>query len=184
MRWLAAQKLAQDGATETTPAILEALSLEKTSSARVNIAFALAQLGETKGLGTLLEACHDDTTRPYLRAVAARYVLDLHRDDKRCLNDLVDMLRVDSGPDSRLEAISLLPRFRGLSKEESQEVLQGLFVALKSSQPAVRLASSHALGEIGNSSALPYLRNALASEGDTNVRSEMQADIRRLEQAN
>jgi HEAT repeat protein len=182
VRGLAAQKLAQDGARDTIPAILQSLSTENVPLARMNIAFALAQLGEAKGLSALREACHDKNARPYLRAEAARYILDVRHDDKNCLDDLLEMLTSHSDPDGQLQAISLLPRFRDLPEGKSQQAFQGLLVALRSQQPAVRLASSHALGEIGNSSAIPYLQSAAANEQDASIRMQIEADVRRLQQ--
>src|SRR5260370_9412407 len=49
VRYLAAQKLAEDKAVETIPQIMDALASEKVPLTRMNIAFALAQFGEETG---------------------------------------------------------------------------------------------------------------------------------------
>src|ERR1700757_1227436 len=52
VRDLAAQKLAEDGATEATPAIIQALAAERVPWTRMNIALALAEMGESIGFDT------------------------------------------------------------------------------------------------------------------------------------
>jgi hypothetical protein len=57
VRDLAAQKLAEDKATEAIPAIMQALSSEKVPQTRMNVAFALAVMGESVGFDTLEDNC-------------------------------------------------------------------------------------------------------------------------------
>ena len=53
VRSLAAHKLAEDKAVETIPAIKDALATEKVPWTRMNIALALAEMGESIGFDTL-----------------------------------------------------------------------------------------------------------------------------------
>lgn len=181
VRSLAAQKLAEDNAADTIPAILDSLAAEKTPATWVNIAFALAQLGEARGFGALQDACRDPGMRPDLRVLAARYMRDLNHDDQVCRSALVDMLQSQAGADSRAQAASLLPRFQDLSPEESEKILQGILKALEAPEATVRLAASHALSQIGNKSAIPRLEIAINHEGDRTVRSQMQLDLHELQ---
>jgi HEAT repeat protein len=181
VRSLAAQKLAELNATETVPAILDSMAAEKKPAIHVNIAFALAQLGEPRGFDALQDTCRDPGTRPDLRVLAARYMGDLHHDDPACRSALVDILQSQADADSRVQAASLLPRFQDLSPEESQKILQGVLKALEAPEPAVRLAASHALGQMGNKSAIPQLQIAIVNEGDRTVRSQMQLDLQELQ---
>jgi HEAT repeat protein len=182
VRSLAAQKLAELNATETVPAIMDSLVVEKKPAIRVNIAFALAQLGETRGFDALQDACRDPGTRPDLRVLAARYMRDLKHEDATCRSALVDMLQSPADPDARAQAASLLPRFQDLSPQESQKILQGVLKALEAPEPAVRLAASHALNEMGNKSAIPDLQKAVANEQDKSVRSQLQTDLQELQE--
>src|SRR5262245_31105044 len=58
VRWLAAHKLVDDGATESIPAIAEALAQEQIPATQVNLAYALARFKEEKGFAALLRICH------------------------------------------------------------------------------------------------------------------------------
>lgn len=182
VRWLAAVKLAQDKATETIPAILEALLSERVAPTRVNMAFALAQLGEAKGFSGLQDTCRDRGTPPWLRLQAARYMLDnLKREDETCRKALIAILQSQPSRDSLVEAASLLRGLQNLSQEESQTVFEAALKALLAQEPSLRLAASHVLGQAENRAAIPYLQSAAAKEKDKIVRSQMQADVKRLQ---
>jgi HEAT repeat protein len=181
VRSLAAQKLAELNATETVPAILDSMAAEKKPAIHVNIAFALAQLGEPRGFEALQDACRNPGTRPDLRVLAARYMRDLNHDDQVCRSALLDMLQSQTDADSRAQAASLLPRFQDLSLEESQKILQGVLKALEAPEPMVRLAASHALSQIGNKATIPRLESAITNESDQAVRSQMQLDLQELQ---
>jgi len=182
VRSLAAQKLAEQNATETIPAILDSLTAETRPETRVNIAFSLAQLGETRGFNALQDTCRDPGMRPDLRVEAARYMHDLNHEDAICRSALVDMLQSPADPDARAQAASLLPRFQDLSPQESRKIFQGVLKALEAPEPTVRLAASHALSEIGDKSAISNLQKAVANEQDKAVRSQLQMDLQELQQ--
>src|SRR6266581_1042592 len=67
VRYLAALTLAEDKATDTVPAILDALKSEKEPETRTNIAFALAELGEQRGFATLRSTCDTHDVPAYIR---------------------------------------------------------------------------------------------------------------------
>jgi hypothetical protein len=59
VRFLAAMKLQEDKAVDATPAIREALAVEKVPRTRVNMALALGLLGDSIGKTELGKICAD-----------------------------------------------------------------------------------------------------------------------------
>src|SRR5258708_1228357 len=157
VRYLAAQKLAETKTPEVIPAIVEALTSEKTPIARMNIAFALAQLGEAKGFDVLDEnGCGNRDLTAGIRLQSAEYMLVLHRESAFCLNALLEILQSESNG-YKIQAASTLPKFHNVSPEDAQRVFAGLFKALASAQPSVRMAASQAITDGGNIAALHEL---------------------------
>ena len=182
VRWLAAAKLAQDNVSEAIPAIRDALTSEHVPLTRVNLASALARLGDATGISVLQDSCRDSSARPYLRVLATRYMLDLNRKNETCRNALVDSLESRADPDLLLEALSVLSQFHDAPPEQSQRIFQLVVKALAMSEPALRLAASHALDEMGKRAAIPYLQSAIAREQDETLRWAMQADLQHLQE--
>ena len=182
IRSFAAQELALGNAQDTAPAVAEALASEAVPKARVALSYALAKLGDTKGIDTLEGVCKDRVSSSYLRLEAARLlVLDLREERRSCLNSLLELLR-NGSPDSRSGAAWLLSLFRQLSPDDFPRVLQAVVDALADKDTGVRHAASHALTVIGTSSAIPHLERALAIERDEFVRLQMQADLKKLQE--
>jgi HEAT repeat protein len=177
VRYLAAEKLAEDGAQDTIPSIAAALKIEKVPATRVNMAFALALLRDENGFASLRAECADSGVPGYLRARAATYLLDLHRED--CFYSILNMLESDTDPDSLTQALSLIPSFH-VAHQDSERVLRPVADALADKTPAVRLQASVALGLLGNAAAIPALENALAEEQDDAVRLQMKSDLQKL----
>ena len=76
IRWLAAQKLAENKATDSIPYIISALRSDRTPSrSKVNMAFALAELDSSEGYRILSEICIDTKVEPHLRLLASGYLL-------------------------------------------------------------------------------------------------------------
>lgn len=181
MRALAGTKLAQDNDRDSIPALTEALASEKVAQTKVNLASALARLGEGKGIVALNSICQDASEQPYIRSDAARLVLDATKESAGCLNAMIDLLQ-HGNVDTQMSAAELLPKFHDLSSEASHRVCEVLIKALKAKDGPVRHTVSHALGKLRDPSAIPYLQTALDTEQDKSVRSEMQADLQKLEQ--
>ena len=68
VRYLAASKLAEDRASEAIHEIKQALASEKVPWTRMNIAFALAGMGESVGFDTLEDNCKNADTSGHIRA--------------------------------------------------------------------------------------------------------------------
>ena len=75
VRDLAANKLAEDKAVETIPAIKDALASEKVPWTRMNIALALADMGESIGFDTLEDNCKNKGMSGDIRTRSAEYLL-------------------------------------------------------------------------------------------------------------
>ena len=181
VRSLAARKLAQLKATEATPAIAQALSSEKVPEARLNLAFSLAQLGGREGVVALGGICRDGSLESWVRVQSGQYLFDLLKVENRsCRASLLQGLRSNPSGESFVGTVSLLQRVGGLSPNERRIVVHAAGEALTSSDPALRIAASQTLGDLGDASALPRLQKAFSIERDSTVLARMNDDLKRL----
>ncbi len=148
VRGLAAAKLAENKDTEATPDIAEALAAESVPLTKTNIAFALAQLGNQTGNSTLKEMCHDTDLDYWVRLGAARNMLFLN--SNACLPDVIELAHStdESNTTCRLDALSLMPQFRNLSKKESQVILESLRAGLLDTNSGVKISAGNALAQL------------------------------------
>ena len=183
VRYLAAMKLAEDNLTNATPAIEQALAVEKVPRDRVNIALALALLGDESGRTELKKICSDKTFVPEFRLYAVRYMFDLHvQKDEDCLGaaeQVIESQNVNIG--DRVSALELISRFQDFTSDESRKVLKLVAARLRDPEPVVRMAASQALAGLGDPTAVPYLESAVANEQDENIRSLLEKDLKRLQ---
>jgi HEAT repeat protein len=180
VRYLAALVLAEDKETNAIPAIADALATEKVPETRVNMALALAQLGDENGIAALRDDCSNSELAPSLRMYAAKYLLDLHSEG--CLNSIEDVARSAKDPGARILALSQLARFQHASEADSDKIIRSLATGLSEKEPMVMIAASHGLSAFGSLAGIPYLQRAIAAEHDRTVRSIMQADLQGLQQ--
>lgn len=176
VRYLAAHKLAEDKAVETIPAIKDALASEKVPWTRMNIALALAEMGESIGFDTLEDNCKNKGTSGAIRTRSAEYLLRFNRDSATCLSGVLDLLKGGSNGD-RMAAAELLTRYHKLSKEDSETVFTGLVQALHAPDPAVRMAAGQALADLGDTRGIAELERAVGGEQDQLVRSRLEEDL-------
>jgi len=174
VRRLAAQELAQDGASDAIPSIREALKAETLPLNQVNIAFSLAQLGDGTGLATLRGTCENPAAPGGIRMLAAQYMQNLHKQD--CRKAVVQVLKFGDDSGSRIQALSLALDF----PDESLEMFDLVVKALTDQDPGVRMTASSMLGRLGNVSAIPYLEEALAKEQNDGCVLEMRMDLQHL----
>ena len=179
VRYLAAHKLAEDKAVETIPAIKDALASEKVPWTRMNIALALAEMGESIGFDTLEDNCKNKGTSRNIRARSAEYLLRFNRDSTACLSGVLDLLKSESNGD-RMAAAELLPRYRNLSKKDSETVFTGLVEALHAPGPAVRMAAGQALADLGDTRGIAELERAVRVEQEEAVRLRLEDDLKTL----
>jgi HEAT repeat protein len=180
VRYLAAQKLAEDKNKEAIPEIARALDSETVPATQINIAFALAQLGDNRGFIALSKSCDDQKIQAGLRVRAAGYLLNLNNES--CLQAVMAVLRSDADFDSRMLALSLLGRFHHISDEDSKSMCAAAVQALTDPTPAVRISASTALVALGNPAAIPALERAVDSETDQAVKNQMRSNLKRLQQ--
>lgn len=179
VRYLAALVLAEDGASGALHAIKEAFATEKVPETRVNMALALAQLGDEKGSDALRATCADAEV-PQFRIYAAKYLLDLGHED--CLGTVVETSQSSSDLAARVLALSLLPRFRHASSDDSQRIVGAAMKSLQDAKPEVRMTAGDVLKNLGNASAISSLELAIAREHDETVRSRLQLDLEGLKE--
>jgi HEAT repeat protein len=182
VRYLAAMKLAEDKTADAIPAIEQALALEKVPRDRVNMALALALLGAQIGNAELKKVCVNKSFPAEFRLYAVRYMFDLRVEkDEDCLKaaeDIAESKNSDFG--ARVSALELLSRFRGLTAQESQNVLALVAGRLEDPEPVVRMAAAQSLAELGAASAIPFLEGAVKRESDESVRSVLEASLQKL----
>ncbi|MGH7340130.1 MAG: HEAT repeat domain-containing protein [Candidatus Rokuibacteriota bacterium] len=176
VRWLAAYKLAADRQVDVIPAVRGALAADPRWSNRLNIGYALAQLGDDVGFETLTQVCR--SAEPLLhRATAARYLIGLG--DPSCFEPLLGLLETED-TDAKIVALSLLGEFEGQVPDLEDRVLTPILDALVDATPAVRLAAVSALDLLDPVTAVKHLEAAAEDEKDESVRSRMMDEVRRL----
>ncbi len=101
---------------------------------------------------------------------------------KPAITCLLPLLK-DQREEIRLNVVRTLGRVgvRQARDETTKEMVKHLCVALSDASQEVRRAVAKALGEIGDDSAVPALKSAIAKEGFQEVRAEMERAIRRLQ---
>lgn len=177
VRYLAALRLAEEKDIGAVPAIEEALAKEKVAETRINIAIALTQLGQEKGMQTLTDDCNDSKLPGFFRARAMTYMLRLG--STACFRAALDLLGGDPG--SREQILSLLPQYPHPSIQESDEILEAITKCLTDESAAVRIQASEALRTLANASAIPFLQNAIATEQNDVVRLQMESALKTLQ---
>lgn len=186
VRGLAAMKLAEDKAADAIPAVKQALVVEKTPRARVDIAVALGLLGDSGGRNELRKACADESFPSEFRLYAVRYMFDLGVEkDKDCLRAAEEIAQiVDADYHTtgyRVSALELLPRFRNMTADESKTIFQLMVDRLDDLELTVRMEAGQSLATLGNTAAIPYLESAIAGEQEGSVRSALELDLQTLQ---
>lgn len=114
---------------------------------------------------------------------AAMYMVNfLHRNV--CFADVLDVLdsRNDDQAGNRMQALSLVSSFKGLSEDESRRLLAATLNNLQDTTAAVRISASDALVRLGDASAVPHLQQAVRVEQDYVVRDALEDALKRLQQ--
>jgi HEAT repeat protein len=174
----AAQELAEEKAAAALPALKDALSAEKDPEMQVNLAEALARLGDKGGFVALKHFC--DTLSPSPRLKAALYMLRFG--DESCLNAVKSVLQSEPKGDHLYvaTAMSLIPSFHNLGTSDKTELFVLTVKQLADPTPYIRLTASQVLGKMEDIDVIPSLEKAIADETDQVVRSSMQAELEKL----
>jgi HEAT repeat protein len=182
VRYLAAMKLAEDKTADAVPAIEQALAVEKVPRSQVNLALALALLGDQAGNTELKKICTDREVPSEFRLYAVQYMFDLHvQKDEDCFKAAEDVIESkNTRLGDRVSALGLLSRFRGLTAEEARDVLRLVAVSLADPELVVRMAAGQSFAGLGDPSAIPYLEAAVKRESDESVRSVLKSALNKL----
>ena len=175
VRGLAAAELAELKATDSLREIMHAAEIEKDTLTKVNIAAAATWLGSPDGLNLLKRVCVDSTLPPYARLNAARNVFD--KGDHTCFTAVADMMLPSADLDTRIGALYLLSQLHDRTEDESRRVLQLLVAALTDPDLRMRLETCQGLRWLNNPGTITPLRNALATEREEIVRTQMQSTL-------
>jgi len=178
IRGLAATQLAGNRAFDTIPQIAQALSVEPEELVRLNIAYALAHMGDQRGIAALKEACAY-ADKPWNRVVAAQYLLALN--DESCLEEIVEIIESKADPDGPQDAISILPSFHNPPKELAYRIRQIMINALSDSSLTVRITAAIAIQQLHDAAFLPYLREAMNREEDETGKGRITEAMQTLE---
>ena len=178
IRGLAALQLAGEKVILASPAIEEALAKETITRTRVDMAVALTWLADKKGTEVLKDTCANSQIPTAFRTMAASYLLDAN--DESCLDAVLGIL--ESSPDERQVALSLLPKFKNVSEDQSRKIYTSTIKSLTDASPAVRLTASHTCVALANAAAIPELQRAIAYEENKDVRREMENALGRLQE--
>lgn len=180
IRGLAAIQLAETKVRDAIPDIVSAVNKEKLPLTRANIALALTQLGEETGFSVLMSMCNDSGIPGHFRTLAARYLSDVNGGS--CLDAVLSILETDKEWSSHMAALDILPRFKNVSESDFRKMYALDVKDLTNQTPAVRLIASNTLVALGGDSAVADLQSAIAAETDEVVRTQMEADLRRLQE--
>lgn len=177
IRGLAAGELAERKVTGALPEILRAAQGERDPQTKVNIASAATWMGSEEGMRMLKVACTNRSYSSWVRLGAARGVFD--RGDHGCFAALLEMVQTgDRG--ARLEALSAISQVHDMDEQETKTVVSLAVGALRDNDVGVRLAACEALGRTHGAEAIAGLRQAMLTEKEGIVRSEMEASWKHL----
>jgi HEAT repeat protein len=179
VRWLAAAQLAQDGPVDTIPFIRKALEKEGIPHTKINIASTLAGLGDQDGIEALKKGCSSAKNSLSIKMLATEYLLNLG--STYCLGAEFEGLQSKSDSDCRIQALSFVSKFQGISQDITKRLVGLSVEALKDQTAGVRIYAGQALAKLGDLAAAPYLRGAIAPESDEGVRSQLEDDLKSLQ---
>lgn len=180
IRGLAASQLADEGAKDAIPAIVEALESERVPTQKIYIAQALAYMGDQRGLQALRNDCEDTSLTMVDRLTAVEYLVFNHHDES-CWRTVVEAAQSRDGYDDRLQALTLIPSFKKLSAEQSATFHALILNGLRDDNASVRIEASNALRITGDAGAIPALEAAIAAESRPDVQSMLESNLKDLQ---
>lgn len=178
VRGLAAWQLFEMKADDSLPQILQAMRDERDGATKVNLASAAAYLGGKDGTVALEGICHDSSEHDWVRTDAARHLFDLN--DRACLPDLWKLMESGNESDTRIAAINLVFQLKDRTASESAQIERLTLEALDDRDTHLRLYAVITLGDLRDTTAIPYLRMAIQVEKEDIIRSQMETSLRSL----
>jgi HEAT repeat protein len=174
VRNVAANKLAEDGRSDSIPAIEVALMREKDLDTRAGIAVALWSLHDPQGLEQLHLLCTDANVGVKDLLPALRALQLTHSSSGVCAETLLGAMAREREGGYLSMAISTLP---GMYSDVSSELATRIFDRLRdllldrTQEASVRMMSSRVLAQIGRPESVEVIRSAISQETDPNVRA-------------
>ena len=178
VRGLAAWQLLEMKAEDSLPQILQAVRDERDGATKVSLASAAAYLGAKEGTTALEGICHDSSEHDWVRTDAARHLFDLG--DRACLPDLWKLMESGNVSYTRVAAISLVSQLHDRTASESAQVERSTLEALDDSNAYLRGYAAVMLGNLRDTTAIPYLRMAIQVEKEDTIKSQMETSLRSL----
>lgn len=184
VRGLAAHKLAEDRASDATPAIESALAREKDLKVQVDLSTALWELHDGKGVTHLQSMCADDSSAIGAVLEAIRALDRTQAPSGVCAETLLAAIGREKEPGDVAMTVSAFPAvFRDAPTDAKKRMIYLLQLLLldKNQITSVRVMSSKALAEIGAPGSAEIIRKAETLEQDPNIRSLMESNLKILE---
>lgn len=181
VRSAAAGQLAENHAVDALPQITQSLNVEKDPQVRVNMAAAISELGGQEGAAALEQVCTNATTDGSVALDAARHLAAL-KTDGECLKSVLSLIKESKDQGIVLQALSVVPLYSSKTSNTNGTMIEAVAGKLGDPTPAVRMAASQALVEIGDKSSINDLKSAISAEQVPDVRSILEQDLSKLQQ--
>jgi HEAT repeat protein len=161
---------------DAIPELTAFLETKTNPRDRINVARALAQLGDERGAQILRTYCNDQSLSLNDRLGAAQSLLQFQ--PNCCAPTLIQGLKSD---DVRLTAIGMITFFKQLSPEEWAEVRTLLLKSLEDKDQMTRLAAADVMFGLKDPTLLPPLQAALNKETVPFVRQAMEQSLKHMQ---
>ena len=146
---------------------------------RITLAASLMSLGDPSGSNTLLGICNDPGTHPAIRIVSAIRLVEAGNES--CNKSVIDLLANNPDTDTTTMGLEYLERGKHIPAEELDQLKSRAAINIHDKDPGNRWNSARILSQIGDSSSLNALKQAIASESDPETKNRMQSLLQHLE---
>ena len=174
-----ARELACKSRKDTIPDLINALETERVSWVKLDLAIALARMGDEAGFRSLRQSCDDAALEIGTRLIAAEFLLRLR--NELHLETIAQALQPNitiggygaaefEDVNTRLEALRMVRYLGGLTATESTKIEELVLNCLDDSDSAVRVEASTTLVMLADVSAIPVMEAVLSRESDDQTR--------------
>jgi HEAT repeat protein len=184
VRYLSAFELIDTLGKDALPAIKGALAAETDPFARVELAVALVAAKDGAGVEHLKMTCADPNLPLSAIDMATQTLQQFHLQSGHCAGAILASLPQPGNGEWRAIALTLLPTiYVQVSQDQKDRIVIAIEEMLRDNQQEqpVHLRASQALAQIGLSSSIEPIRDAISREKDPNIRSSLERDLETLE---
>jgi HEAT repeat protein len=184
IRALAADQLSHDHHFDAIPAIERAFSIEKDPMTRVGIAAALVAMHDPTGAEHLQTMCSDPAQSIRIVFEATQMLQLFGQSSGGCAAAILGSVNRVGDADYRAVVLSLLPTiYREVPGNQTNRIVSVIenLLSDETQQPAVIIAASSALSQIGSASSVEVVRGAIVREKEPAVRASLEEDLAALE---